>query len=523
MQANGPGHSSHARKHGRAKPERVRMRRGRVWTGMRACAQAHRSQPAARIGWMRMRSDADGMQPRPDRGHGRNADAKGSDMSVSKQRWCRLAVACLVMAAIGFIYGWSVFSAPLSQEFGWEPTVLSFTFTVLMWAFCAGGIVGARLTARTSTRTTLLCAAAGIFVSFALSALFLQQDVPWLMYLAYGGIGGCSVGMAYTTTMGASVAWFPERTGLASGMLLLCYGASTLVLGSVATGLFALIGWRWAFVALAGAIGCVVAVAACVLRRPTGQEADALPRPADAVGSDAPNAPDAPDATDGRASSANGGGAGGHAASQGAKDGMRHDYDTRGMLSRPAFWSYAGWMFLVSCIGLGVIGSANQLALEAGADVAVAVGLVGLLSVCNGCGRLVGGVLFDLLGAGRAMAISAALHFLGCVLAAFALAGASTPLMAAAVLVGGIGIGGVSALGSGFVATAFGQKHYAENLSILNLVLIPAALVGPTVMSTSATFAGGYLAGTGTLAALGAGALGLAALTGVLLARMRRG
>ena len=94
--------------------------------------------------------------------------------------------------------------------------------------------------------------------------------------------------------------------------------------------------------ALAGAIGCVVAVAACVLRRPTGQEADALPRPADAVGSDAPNAPDAPDATDGRASSANGGGAGGHAASQGAKDGMRHDYDTRGMLSRPAFWSYAG-------------------------------------------------------------------------------------------------------------------------------------------------------------------------------------
>ena len=405
------------------------------------------------------------------------------------------------MAAIGFIYGWSVFSAPLSQEFGWEPTVLSFTFTVLMWAFCAGGIVGARLAARTSTRTTLLCAAAGIFVAFALSALFLQQDVPWLMYLAYGGIGGCSVGMAYTTTMGASVAWFPERTGLASGLLLLCYGASTLVLGSVATGLFALIGWRWAFVALSGAIACVVAVAACVLRRPTEQETGALPRPADAAGEEPADA-----------------GAGADKAR-----GARRDYDTRGMLARPAFWSYAGWMFLVSCIGLGVIGSANQLALEAGADVAVAVGLVGLLSVCNGCGRLVGGVLFDFLGAGRAMAVSAALHFLGCLLAVFALAGASTPLMAAAVLVGGIGIGGVSALGSGFVATTFGQKHYAENLSILNLVLIPAALVGPTVMSTSATFAGGYLAGTGTLAALGVGALGLAALTGVLLARMRRG
>ena len=154
-------------------------------------------------------------------------------------------------------------------------------------------------------------------------------------------------------------------------------------------------------------------------------------------------------------------------------------------------------MFLVSCIGLGVIGSANQLALEAGADVAVAVGLVGLLSVCNGCGRLVGGVLFDLLGAGRAMAISAALHFLGCVLAAFALAGASTRSWRRPCWWAASASAAFLPWGRASSPPAFGQKHYAENLSILNLVLIPAALVGPTVMSTSATFAGGYLAGTG--------------------------
>ena len=180
-------------------------------------------------------------------------------------------------------------------------------------------------------------------------------------------------------------------------------------------------------------------------------------------------------------------------------------------------------MFLASCIGLGFIGSANQIALESGADVAVAVGLVGLLSVCNGAGRLVGGLLFDVLGTGRAMAVVAALHFLGCALAVGALVAASVPLMAVAVLVGGIGIGGVSALGSGFMATAFGPKHYAENLSILNLVLIPAALVGPSVMGTSATVAGSYVFGTAALAALGAGALGLSALTALLLSRMRQG
>lgn len=396
------------------------------------------------------------------------------------------------MAAIGFIYGWSVFSAPLAQEFGWEPTVLSFTFTVLMWAFCAGGIIGAKVAARTSARTTLAIAAAGMFVAFVLSALFMRQDTPWLLYAAYGGLGGCSVGMAYTATMGASVAWFPDKAGLASGALLLCYGASTLVLGSVATGLFAALGWRQAYVVLAAALALVVVVASLALRRPTGAEASALPRP---------------EASAGR----------GEAAQAGA------DRDTKGMLATPAFWSYAGWMFLASCIGLGFIGSANQIALESGADVAVAVGLVGLLSVCNGAGRLVGGLLFDVLGTGRAMAVVAALHFLGCALASGALVAASVPLMAVAVLVGGIGIGGVSALGSGFMATAFGPKHYAENLSILNLVLIPAALVGPSVMGTSATVAGSYVFGTAALAALGAGALGLSALTALLLSRRRQG
>ena len=87
------------------------------------------------------------------------------------------------MAAIGFIYGWSVFSAPLAQEFGWEPTVLSFTFTVLMWAFCAGGIVGAKA-GGPHVGPHDACHARRPACSWPLCfrRCSLRQDTPWLLY-----------------------------------------------------------------------------------------------------------------------------------------------------------------------------------------------------------------------------------------------------------------------------------------------------------------------------------------------------
>lgn len=414
--------------------------------------------------------------------------ARKEAMSPVRLRKRMLLVSCIIMCAIGFIYGWSVFSAPLSDEFGWDATTISFTFTVLMWAFCAGGIAGAKLTARTSPRTTLALSAAGIFAAFALTALLVNRDIPWLLYLSYGGLGGSCVGMAYTTTMGTLTPWFPDRTGTVSGLMLLCYGMSTMVLGSVAAGLFASLGWRWSYIVLSACMATLVGTLSLAMRKPTAKEAAALlppPETSPARACDAPEAKTTP-----------------------------HEYATADMLRQPVFYAYACWMLAVSCIGLGLIGSANQLALDAGAAVPVAVAVVGILSVCNGCGRLVVGILFDRAGIAATMAVVATAHGIGCVFVLAALAGSSIPLMMFGVVVGGLGIGGTSVVGSGFTAQAFGTVHYAENLSVLNLALIPAALLGPLLISSSAIATGSYALGVSGLACLAAAALACAAVTG---------
>ena len=186
---------------------------------------------------------------------------------------------------------------------------------------------------------------------------------------------------------------------------------------------------------------------------------------------------------------------------------------TKEMASKPAFWTYACWMVCVSCVGLGYIGSTNQIAQEAGAAMAVAVALVGTLSVCNGCGRLLGGAMFDRFGTTRTMGIVASLHAIGCIMTVASLLLGSVPLMAVTIVVTGLGLGGVSALGSGFMANVFGPKHYAENLGVLNLCLVPAALIGPFIMSSSVTELGSYAPGTGVLIALGLAAIMFAYLT----------
>ncbi len=407
-------------------------------------------------------------------------------MPLTRLRRLKLLVSCIIMCAIGFIYGWSVFSAPLAEEFGWDAATISFTFTVLMWAFCAGGITGAKLSARASSRTTLIVSATGVFAAFSLTAIFVQQDMPWLPYLTYGVLGGCCVGMAYNTTMGATAPWYPDRTGTVSGLMLLCYGMSTMILGSAAAGLFSAIGWRWSYIALSACIAVLVGSLSLAVRKPTEQEAAAL----------------AFSLMESRSS-----------ASDPKAAASPLNCTTADMLRQPVFYTYACWMLAVSCIGLGLIGSANQLALAAGSAVPLAVAIVGILSVCNGCGRLVVGLLFDRAGIAATMAVVALAHGLGCLFVLAALLHASAAFMVAGVIVGGLGIGGTSVVGSGFIAQAFGSLHYAENLSILNLTLIPAALLGPLIISTSIIETGAYALGVSGLAALAAVAAACAALT----------
>ena len=409
------------------------------------------------------------------------------NVSAAKGRMLRLVAACVTMFALGFIYGWSVFSTPIAEEFQWEPATLSFTFTMLMWVFCAGGFIGAKICDHTSPRFTLIVSAASIFIAFCSCAFLAHADAPFVLYFTYGLFGGLGVGMAYPVTMGTALAWFPDKAGTASGILLLCYGMSTMILSSVVAWLCSFMYWRTAFPLMSGVMAAVIIAMAFVLRRPTDEEFALLPKPA-AVATNAD--------------------------SQASKT-------TAQMLRTPAFWTYALWMIIMCTISLGFTGNANQFGLASGAEPALAVALVGVFSVCNGLGRFVNGIIFDALGLFKTILIVAIAHGLSAVFIILGLVNHSVIFMTFALAFAGVSIGGTPVCGSSFMATAFGPKHYSQNLAVLNLSIIPAALVGPLYLSLSISSTGSYVLGLTISSVLAIVGIACAFATNYLMKRSR--
>ena len=77
------------------------------------------------------------------------------------------------------------------------------------------------------------------------------------------------IGIAYNCIISTINGWFPDKKGLATGVLMMGFGASTLVLGSAADVMILnpALGWRGAFRIIGVSLGVVLALAAFLLRK----------------------------------------------------------------------------------------------------------------------------------------------------------------------------------------------------------------------------------------------------------------
>lgn len=70
-----------------------------------------------------------------------------------------------------------------------------------------------------------LCWFSGLMTCAAASHL---HSLP-LLYLGYGGLGGAAWGLLYMTPVSATMKWFPDRRGLATGLTLSAFGAGAAI------------------------------------------------------------------------------------------------------------------------------------------------------------------------------------------------------------------------------------------------------------------------------------------------------
>ena len=376
-------------------------------------------------------------------------------------RWFYLTIGILSMLFAGILYSWSILKAPLADAFGWNASQLTMNFTLTMCFFCLGGVGGGLLARRLGTRLTIALGGALACIGFVLTARLDGSSLP-MLYLSYGVITATGIGFAYNVVLSTVQAWFPDKKGTCSGALLMGFGASSLVLGSLADALIQnpAVGWRAAFLCLGVAIGIVLVAAALLIRLPA--PGTVLPQPK-------------------------------AAANRVQEDFEAADYTTGQMLRRFTFWRAFLCIIFLAAMGNTVISFAKDLSLSVGASAALSTTLVGVLAVCNGLGRILTGALFDTLGRRRTMLLANGAAILAALVTLLSVAVHSVPLCVAGLCITGISYGACPTISSAFTSSFYGAKYFSLNFSVMNFNLTGASFVA-TAASVLLTQTGGYAA-----------------------------
>lgn len=370
-------------------------------------------------------------------------------MDGKNRRLQILLVGIAVMFVIGIIYAWSILKAPLQEEFQWSASELALNFTLMMCMFCIGGMISGASLSRIPVKIIFGDAGIMAWVGFYNASKINENGIAAL-YLTYGILAGLGIGIGYNAVISVVNEWFTDKKGTSSGALMMSFGASALVFGNMADWLIRYIGWRSTYRVLGICCGLVLLLAAVVMKHPESIKKTAELQPLEKAQNSKP-------------------------------DKREMNYTPGEMVKRPEFFRFFVFLILACAVGNSTISMARDVAAGVGASASLASILAGALSLCNGCGRIVSGMMFDRCGQKRTMLIDGIITIIAPVIMLIAVREKSVILCGIGLCVTGLSYSFQPPVTSSVVASFYGMKHFSINYSITNLMMIPASCVATLV------------------------------------------
>jgi MFS transporter, OFA family, oxalate/formate antiporter len=147
--------------------------------------------------------------------------------SVARTRWIQLLLGLVCMIVISSPqYVWALFTQPLTAEMGISLAQLQITFSILIVVQTFLSPWQGVLVDHFGPRILLSVGALITGLSWILAA---QVSSLTALYLTYGLLGGIGTGIVYIGVIGHMVQWFPDRRGLATGLVAAGYGMGALL------------------------------------------------------------------------------------------------------------------------------------------------------------------------------------------------------------------------------------------------------------------------------------------------------
>lgn len=372
-------------------------------------------------------------------------------MDFEQKRWRYMMGAMLLALCSGIGYTWSVFQKPLMENFDWGLKTISLTFTIQVMVSTIAPIFLGKYQ-KTLGVKNYIRVGLSVYILGLIATMF-TPSISYL-YMVYGIIVGVGIAMLYPCLITYSTSLFPERTGMASGMLACAYGSGAVLWAPIAMFFMK----RYGVLSVFGILAAIFAI----VMIPTSFLIKEVPE-------------------DFR-----------HKMNEGQE--KKHhlvtvDYTWQEMLKTSRYYILVLALTLAATAGLMITGHASSMLQEMQQVTAEqAAFIVGLFSVFNALGRLFFGYISDRVGRYEIM------------LLLFVIIGGSMllltksmgPMFIIMLMAISACYGGFTSMFSPICADNFGLKNLSVNYGFLYIAYGLAGIIGPQLAARVRVMSGGY-------------------------------
>ncbi len=152
-------------------------------------------------------------------------------------RWLIAPAALGIHLCIGSVYAWSLFNPALIKRIGvvtsaandWSLKDVVWVFTVAIVFLGLSAAIAGKWLEKVGPRKVGTVAAFCWGGGFLVGGFGILTGNLWLLYMGYGMLGGCGLGLGYVSPVSTLIRWFPDHRGMATGIAIMGFGGGAML------------------------------------------------------------------------------------------------------------------------------------------------------------------------------------------------------------------------------------------------------------------------------------------------------
>lgn len=287
-------------------------------------------------------------------------------------RWVQLVSAIIGMIMIANLqYAWTLFVPSLQEAFGWKLPAVQLGFTLFIMFETYTQPVEGYLLDRFGPK--IFFTVAGILVGIGWTALAFVKSLPALYF--FYALAGLGAGFVYGGSIAVAVRWFPDRRGLASGLIAAGFGGGSAPFIPIIGKILATQGYAAAFLYTGLLQGFIILIVAQILRYPPWERSHSA-----------------------------------HSTRDKTKQNDKRGFAPWEMIRTPHFWLIYLMFIFMATGGLMVTAQTKPFAKDVGIAASFVIMGVTADRISNGLGRILWGAISDKFGRENTMFVAYTLN-----------------------------------------------------------------------------------------------------------------